>query len=60
MREITIGNNYTSQNPTVQVFGLGSSASVDELTIEWPDGATTPALMNQAANQTLVIEHPAL
>jgi hypothetical protein len=60
MREITIGNNYTSQNPTVQVFGLGSSASVDELTIEWPDGATTAALMNQAANQTLVIEHPAL
>jgi hypothetical protein len=36
MREIMIGSNYTSQNPTVQVFGLGSSDSVDEILVEWP------------------------
>ena len=36
MREIMIGSNYTSQNPTVQIFGLGSSEFVDEILIEWP------------------------
>ncbi len=59
MREITIGNNYTSQSPTIQIFGLGSATSVDELTIEWPDAAST--VMNDvAANQTLIVPHPAL
>jgi hypothetical protein len=38
MREILIGNNYISQNPTVQVFGLGKVNSVDKLEIEWPIG----------------------
>ncbi|HEU4618495.1 MAG TPA: CRTAC1 family protein [Gammaproteobacteria bacterium] len=36
MREIRIGSNYISQNPAVQVFGLGSSKTVDELRVEWP------------------------
>jgi enediyne biosynthesis protein E4 len=39
MREITIGNNFVSQNPTVQLFGLGAANQVDELRVEWPDGA---------------------
>jgi hypothetical protein len=36
MREIMIGSNYTSQNPTVQIFGLDSAEAVDELVVEWP------------------------
>lgn len=60
MREITIGNNYISQNPTIQIFGLGSAASVDELTVQWPDGSMTPVMTNVAANQTLILSHPAL
>jgi hypothetical protein len=36
MREIMIGSNYTSQNPPVQIFGLGTSETVDELFVEWP------------------------
>ena len=36
MREIMIGSNYTSQNPTVQVFGLGAAEVVDEILVEWP------------------------
>ena len=36
MREITIGSNYTSQNPTVQIFGLGAATAVDEIIVEWP------------------------
>jgi enediyne biosynthesis protein E4 len=37
MREISIGNNFTSQNPTTQIFGLGAAAAA-EVEIEWPDG----------------------
>ena len=58
MREITIGSNYTSQNPTVQIFGLAFSTSIDELTVEWPDGITSPAMTNVLANQTLTLTHP--
>jgi hypothetical protein len=36
MREVMIGSNYTSQNPTVQIFGLDRSTAVDELRVEWP------------------------
>jgi hypothetical protein len=39
MREILIGSNFTAQNPTVQVFGLGPAASADSVEIEWPDGS---------------------
>jgi len=38
MREIVIGSNFTSQNPTSQIIGLGDATSVDTLKIEWPDG----------------------
>lgn len=38
MREVLIGSNFTSQNPTEQTFGLGSAAAADEVRIEWPDG----------------------
>lgn len=40
MREIMIGNNYVSQNPTDQIFGLGKLTSADKLKIEWPTGVT--------------------
>jgi hypothetical protein len=71
MREIMIGSNYTSQNPTVQIFGLGESETVDELLVEWPavdsgDGPeqlgsliTGPIAASQPG-QTLVIRHPNL
>ena len=39
MREVAVGNNFTSQNPAVQVFGLGSASSADSVEIEWPDGS---------------------
>ena len=38
MREIIIGNNFTSQNPTAQIFGLGAAATAETVEIEWPDG----------------------
>ncbi len=59
LREIVIGSNYTSQNPTVQVFGLGQASIVDRLVVEWPDGRETTRAQ-VAAGQTLVLEHPDL
>jgi hypothetical protein len=71
MREVTIGSNYTSQNPTVQVFGLDSATSVDELRVEWPPinsgaGPKQPpaTIMRGVAasrpGETLSIRHPEL
>jgi hypothetical protein len=71
MREIQIGSNFTSQNPTVQVFGLGEAARVDELVVEWPafdDGADAEQRVTTFSRpipasepgQTLVIRHPDL
>jgi hypothetical protein len=71
MREIMIGSNYTSQNPTVQIFGLDSSPIVDEVLVEWPaiDAGAGPVQLGTlltgpiAASQpgeTLVIRHPEL
>ena len=60
MREIVIGNNFVSQNPTIQIFGLGSAAQVDELRIEWPDGRVQEGLGPFAAGQRLEFTEPGL
>ena len=71
MREIMIGSNFTSQNPTVQIFGLDSSEFVDELLVEWPalDSGDGPVQLGSLLNgpiaasqtgQTLVLRHPDL
>jgi hypothetical protein len=71
MREIMIGSNFTSQNPTVQIFGLGAAASVDELLVEWPalDSGDGPVQLGTLLNgpiaasrpgETIVIRHPEL
>jgi enediyne biosynthesis protein E4 len=71
MREIMIGSNYTSQNPTVQIFGLGLSSIVDELRVEWPAIASGRGPVQPAATvltaipagqpgETLAIRHPEL
>lgn len=57
MREISIASNFASQNPTMQIFGLGPAAQVGELKVEWPDGQNT-TLINQQAGQLLTISHP--
>ena len=53
MREISIGSNFLSQNPTIQLFGLASDTTAD-LTVSWPDGAET-VMTNVASGQTLEI-----
>ena len=57
LREVTLGSNFASHNPTVQLFGLGSISQVDSLTVEWPDGERT-VMQALVANRELVIDHP--
>ena len=58
LREIMVGSNFVSQNPTMQVFGLGASTEAD-VTIEWPDGQQT-FVLGVAHGQTLEFAHPDL
>jgi hypothetical protein len=66
-----IGSNYTTQNPTVQIFGLDSSQSADEILVEWPplDEGKGPVqlgtllrgpIVASEPGQTLVLRHPGL
>ena len=57
LREVTLGSNFASHNPTRQLFGLGSASQVDTLTVEWPDGAQSQIRI-VAANQRIVVDHP--
>ena len=50
-----IANNGTVQSEKVIHFGLGDVASVDELTIKWPNGAVQ-VLHNVPAGDLLVVE----
>ncbi|MCH7637643.1 MAG: CRTAC1 family protein, partial [Proteobacteria bacterium] len=53
MREVSIGSNFISQNPTEQHFGIGQAPQIDSLVIEWPDGVTSDLGIVQA-NQRIV------
>lgn len=59
MREIVIGSNFISQNPAVQIFGLGAASQVDSLVVQWSDGELSD-LGIVPANQSIVIDHPGL
>ena len=50
MREIAVGNNFTSQNPTSQIFGLASATAAESVEIEWPDGSVDTYTDVQAGN----------
>jgi len=57
-RDVMVGSNFVSQNPTIQVFGLGASTEAD-IAVEWPDGQQS-MITGVAHGQTLVLEHPDL
>jgi hypothetical protein len=50
-REILVGSNFTSQTPTIQVFGLAGASSAD-VEIEWADGSTDTYTNVAAGNAT--------
>jgi hypothetical protein len=62
-REVILGSNFLSQNPTEQVFGLGSATQVDEITVQWPGiGGAGPESGGDVcpcnAGTTVTIPHP--
>ncbi len=59
MREVKIGSNFISHDPSEPVFGVGDASLIDSVRIVWPDGAES-TLSNINANQDLLFEHPDL
>jgi cytochrome c peroxidase len=54
-RELRLGSNYMSNDPVIAHFGLANMATVDKLTIRWPDG-TLQVINDVAINQHLILE----
>ncbi|MFC3195968.1 ASPIC/UnbV domain-containing protein, partial [Marinicella sediminis] len=40
LREVSSANNYVSNNPLQQHFGLGNTTQIDSLEVTWPNGPT--------------------
>ena len=57
MREIHNGNNFVSQNPAEQHFGLGSAPGAVTLRVAWPDGTET-SRENISPNQRVTVAYP--
>ena len=53
-RYVNCGEGYLSQNSTKEIFGLGTSTSVDYVKVEWLSG-TTDRINNVSANQILKV-----
>ena len=57
LREIHNGNNFVSQNPTEQHFGLNDVSLIDRVRVVWPDGSES-SRDNIVANQRIVVSYP--
>jgi hypothetical protein len=51
LREITSSNNYVSNNPLQQHFGLDQSTAIDAISITWPDGENQVITNHLSVNQ---------
>ncbi len=56
MGRVDAGNNYLSQSELSAHFGLGAATVIDELTVQWTNGATT-TLTSVAVDQQLTITY---
>jgi hypothetical protein len=57
LREIQNGNNYVSQNPAEQHFGLKNATVIDNIRVVWPDGSATER-NNIEAYQRVTVSFP--
>jgi len=57
MRVLTAGTSSMGQEPAEAFFGLGMSAVVDRVRVEWPDGTATE-VTDVAIDQVLTITPP--
>lgn len=61
VREIRIGGNFLGQHPPEAHFGLGDSASIKRVLIQWPGHpARYTTLEAPDINQWVVVKHPEL
>ena len=56
MRLISAGTSFYGQEPAEAFFGLGSRTFVEEVVVEWPDGAIS-VYPQVAANQVLRLDY---
>lgn len=56
-REIHNGNNFVSQNPAEQHFGLNGVMQVDSVRVAWPDSTET-SRNNIDSNQRVTVSYP--
>ncbi|MBI2033509.1 MAG: CRTAC1 family protein [Candidatus Liptonbacteria bacterium] len=56
-RAIHSGGSYASQNSLESIFGLGASAEIDRVTVEWPSGIVQK-IVKTKANQRITIKEP--
>ena len=57
LREIHNGNNFVSQNPAEQHFGLDMASQAESVRVIWPDGTETTR-NNISVNQRLTVTYP--
>ncbi len=53
------GSGYLCQMEPVAHFGLGTQRDIDQLSIQWPSGATT-IITRPHVDQLLIVPHPAV
>lgn len=51
LREVSSSNNYLSNNPLQQHFGLGQSNTINSIEITWPDGVNQTITENITVNE---------
>ena len=56
MRSILAGTSMMGQEPAEAFFGTGTAGTIEEVTIEWPDGTRT-VLESVPADQVLTVVH---
>jgi hypothetical protein len=59
MRQVTANSNFLGHDTYELHFGLGAAASVDRMTLQWPDG-TTEVLTDIRADRFLALLDPSL
>lgn len=57
MRELHSGNGYVSANAIEAHFGLGTAETIDELEVQWPDGAVT-TVADVDVDRHVLLRHP--
>jgi hypothetical protein len=58
VRVITAGVSTQGQEPAEAHFGLGSLATLDQVIVDWPNGAQTTVSSVPVSDQVLLVESP--